>query len=52
MGFGSTFQTMMPQPSLSSRLREITGKDVEFVAFALKKSALANLLFLSCDQVC
>lgn len=51
MGFGSTFQTMMPLPSLSSLLRGTAGIDVTFLAFLiLYRSLLANLMFLFIDD--
>jgi hypothetical protein len=48
MGFGSTFQTMMPLPSLSSPLRGIRGKGGTFQKLSLfRQSSFANLVFLS-----
>lgn len=47
-GFGSTFQTMMPLPSLSSPLRGILGKDDAFQQLSsFWQSSSANLVFLS-----
>jgi hypothetical protein len=48
MGFGSTFQTMMPLPSLSSPLRGILGKDDAFQQLSsFWQSPYANLVFMS-----